>query len=45
MIARRFKQNIVLHWYPHQWGEGSLHDQHMHTNVIQEVCGTGGHKR
>lgn len=42
VVARRFGQNIVLHWYPHQWGKGALHDEHLHTNVLQEVSAGGG---
>ena len=42
VVARRFGQNVVLHWYPHQWGKGALDDEHLHTNVLQEVSAGRG---
>ena len=39
VVARKYKQNLVLHWYPHAWGKGALDDEFKHTNVVQEVRG------
>jgi len=40
VVARRFGVNIVLHWYPHKWGNGALDDERLHTNVLQEIVPT-----
>merc|ERR1719231_84104 len=37
-VGRRFDQQCIMQWYPHEWGaESPVDDPLRHTSVIQEV--------